>query len=333
MAIIDLTGQVAIVTGAAGGLGRAYALDLAKRGASVVVNDLGGDTRGENGASQLAQAVVEEIVGRGGRAIANADTVATRDGGAAITQAALDHFGRVDIVVNNAGNQRNALFEDLTEDDIESVIAVHLKGAFYVTQPAYRVMKRQGYGRIVFTSSQSGVFGNPYRANYGAAKCGVIGLMRVLVQEAPPSVRINAIMPNATSSRMGTPGGERVDKDFIAEILSRGDRYPGASEPEYCAALLTWLTSPACDFSGEVFSVQRGHYGRVFSALGHGWIAPRGRWPNAEELGNHIDRIRDITEWDEPSRGIDEGDIVVRRLDRHYAAADNEPSGSGQRHH
>lgn len=111
----------------------------------------------------------------------------------------------------HAGNQRNALFEDLTEEDIEAVLAVHLKGAFFVTQPAYRWMKQQGYGRVIFTSSQSGVFGNPHLANYGAAKTGVIGLMRVLVQEAPPEIRINAIMPNAHGSRIGAPDEERVD--------------------------------------------------------------------------------------------------------------------------
>ena len=127
---IDLTGRVAIVTGAAGGLGKAYAKLLAERGAAIVVNDLGGDTRGEGSAISLAEQVAAEIREAGGRAVANCDNVATKAGGEAITACALESFGRVDIVVNNAGNQRNALFEDLTEDDIESVLAVHLKGAF-----------------------------------------------------------------------------------------------------------------------------------------------------------------------------------------------------------
>lgn len=310
---IDLSGQVAIVTGAAGGLGRAYALELAARGAAVVVNDLGGDTRGENRGEALAEAVADEIREAGGRAVANADTVASKAGGEAITACALDHFGRVDIVVNNAGNQRNALFEDLTEEDIESVLAVHLKGAFYVTQPAYRLMKAQGSGRIVFTSSQSGVFGNPYRANYGAAKTGVIGLMRVLVQEAPAGVRVNAIMPNASGSRMGTPGEERVDKDFIAAILARGNAWAERMAPEWCAALVAWLASPACDVTGECFSVLRGHYARVFTGRGSGW-APQDGPPGAEDVAAQLAAIRSAREWDEPLSGITEGDAVSVRL-------------------
>ena len=313
MGTLDLSGQVAIVTGAAGGLGRAYALELARRGAALVVNDLGGDTRGEHPGAALAEAVAEEIRSLGGRAVANADTVASKAGGEAITRCALDHFGRVDILVNNAGNQRNALFEDLTEEDIESVLGVHLKGAFYVTQPAYRLMKVQGAGRIVFTSSQSGVFGNPYRANYGAAKTGVIGLMRVLVQEAPEGVRINAILPNASGSRMGTPGEARVDADFIAAIMARGNAWAERSAPEWCAALVAWLASPACDVSGECFSVLRGHYARVFSARGEGW-APADGPPSSETIAAHMATIRATGAWDEPLSGIGEGDAVTDRL-------------------
>lgn len=315
---IDLGGRVAIVTGAGGGLGRAYARALAERGAAVVVNDLGGDTRGENPAAALAEDVAADIRARGGRAVANADTVATQAGGAAITQAALDHFGRIDIVINNAGNQRNALFEDLTEEDIEAVLAVHLKGSFYVTQPAYRLMKRQGFGRIIFTSSQSGVFGNPYRANYGAAKAGVIGLMRVLVQEAPPAIRINCVMPNASGSRMGAPGEERVDKDFIAAILARGNAYADRSAPDHVAALVTWLASDACDVTGQTYSVLRGHYARVFSGRGEGWAGARGDCASAEDIAAHAAAIAGTATWHEPQSGLDEGDIVRAALDRLY---------------
>lgn len=313
--VIDLSNQVAIVTGAAGGLGKAYAFALAQRGAAVVVNDLGGDTRGENGSGMLAEAVAAEIVSLGGRAIANADSVATQRGGQAITQAALDHFGRIDIVVNNAGNQRNALFEDMTEDDIESVLAVHLKGAFFVTQSAYRQMKQQRYGRIIFTSSQSGVFGNPYRANYGAAKTGVIGLMRVLVQEAPPEIRINAIMPNAQGSRMGAPGEERVDKDFLAKIMARGNAFAERKSPDYCAALVAWLASSACDITGQTFSVLNGNYARIFTGRTAGWSSATGDCPSPEDLAANVAALSDESQWHEPSSGIDEGDIVIAHLE------------------
>lgn len=319
MSAIDLTGQVAIVTGAAGGLGRAYSRLLAARGASVVVNDLGGDTRGENGGIGLAEAVAQEIRQSGGKAIANADSVATKAGGEAITQAALDAFGRVDIVINNAGNQRNALFENMTEEDIESVLAVHLKGAFFVTQPAYRLMKSQGYGRIVFTSSMSGMFGNPYRANYGCAKTAMLGLMRVMVQEAPETIRINSVMPTASGSRMGTPGEDRVDKDYMAEIMKRGNKYGEQGTPEYVAALVAWLCSDACNVTGQTYSVLRGNYSRVFIGHCEGWSGPRGVLPTPEEIAAHMDEISDTAAWDEPLSGLDEGDIVRARLDRRYS--------------
>jgi NAD(P)-dependent dehydrogenase (short-subunit alcohol dehydrogenase family) len=316
---IDLSGRVAIVTGAAGGLGSAYAHSLARRGAAVVVNDLGGDTRGDSQSADLAEQVAQEIRQAGGQAIANSDSVASREGGIAITQAALDAFGRIDIVVNNAGNQRNALFEDMSEEDIESVFAVHLKGAFFVTQPAYRQMKAQGYGRIIFTSSQSGIFGNPYRANYGAAKAGIIGLMRVLVQEAPPEIGINCILPNALGGRMGTPSADRVDADFIAQAMSRAPRYPNAHTPDYAAALVTFLASEACTISGEAFSVMRGHYGRIFTGLINGWVAPQDGAPSPEDIMLHLDAMMEGDAWSEPKSGLDEADFVIAHLDRSYA--------------
>jgi len=319
MESIDLTGRVAIVTGAAGGLGKAYAHLLAARGAAVVVNDLGGDTRGENGGADLSESVVQEIRELGGKAIANADSVATKAGGEAITQAALDAFGRVDIVINNAGNQRNALFENLTEEDIESVLAVHLKGAFYVTQPAYRLMKNNGYGRIVFTSSMSGMFGNPYRSNYGCAKTAMLGLMRVMVQEAPESIKVNSVMPTASGSRMGIPGEERVDKDYMAEIIKRGNKYGEQGTPEYVAALVAWLCSDACDVTGQTYSVMRGNYSRVFIGHSEGWSGPQGKLPKPEDIAAHIGEISNTVRWDEPRSGLDESDIVRARLDRRYS--------------
>lgn len=316
--MIRLDGRVAIVTGAAGGLGKAYARLLAQRGAAVVVNDLGGDTRGEDGGIGLAEEVAADIRAAGGRAVANCDSVATKVGGDAIAACAMDTFGRIDIVVNNAGNQRNALFENLTEEDIESVLAVHLKGAFFVTQPAWREMKRQGYGRVVLTSSQSGMFGNPYRANYGSAKTAMLGLMQVLVQEAPESIRVNSVMPNSSVTRMGAPGGERVDRDFIEKIMARGNRFAEQSGPEWTAALVAWLCSDECNFTGQTFSVLRGNYSRVFIGHTEGWSAPRSVLPTPEDIAANFAAIADTARWDEPASGLDEGDIVTRRLEARY---------------
>ena len=163
-------GRVAIITGAGGGLGRAHALALAHRGASVLVNDLGGALDGSGSSATAAQRVVEEITAFGGVAAPNHDSVATAEGGAAIVQSALDAFGRVDVLINNAGILRDRAFHKMDATLIDQVLDVHLKGAFYVSQPAFRLMREQGYGRIVNTSSASGLFGNFGQANYGAAK-------------------------------------------------------------------------------------------------------------------------------------------------------------------
>jgi NAD(P)-dependent dehydrogenase (short-subunit alcohol dehydrogenase family) len=161
---ISFDGRVAVVTGGGNGLGRDYCLNLAARGARVVVNDLGGTGAGQGASHGAADRVVEEIRAAGGQAVASHDSVATREGGAAIIATAMQAFGRVDIVINNAGFLRNNRFEDLSDEQIDAVMNVHLKGAFYVTQPAYRVMKDQGYGRILFTASASGLYGHPWLA-------------------------------------------------------------------------------------------------------------------------------------------------------------------------
>jgi NAD(P)-dependent dehydrogenase (short-subunit alcohol dehydrogenase family) len=170
MTELRFDGRVAIITGAGGGLGRSHALELARRGAQVVVNDLGGALDGSGSSATAAQHVVDEIAAFGGVAVANHDSVSTPEGGAAIVGAAIDAFGRVDVLVNNAGILRDKAFHKMDTAMIDSVIDVHLKGAFYVSQPAFRLMREQGYGRIVNTSSASGLFGNFGQANYGAAK-------------------------------------------------------------------------------------------------------------------------------------------------------------------
>ena len=176
-------GRVAIITGAGGGLGRSHALELARRGASVLVNDLGGSVDGHGASASAASRVVDEILALGGKAVANHDSVASAEGGEAIVSAAVKAFGRVDIVVNNAGILRDKAFHQMDSAAVDAVIDVHLKGAMFVTQPAFRLMRAQGYGRIVNTTSASGLFGNFGQANYGAAKAGLAGLTRVLSLE------------------------------------------------------------------------------------------------------------------------------------------------------
>src|SRR5215472_1623512 len=183
MADLGFDGKVAIVTGAGGGLGRQHALLLASRGARVVVNDLGGSVSGEGANKGPAEAVAEEIRKAGGEAVSDGNSVATPRGGEAIVQTALDAFGRIDIVVNNAGILRDKTFHNMTPDMLEPVIDVHLKGAFYVTRPAWLKMREQRYGRVVNTSSNSGILGNFGQTNYGAAKMGLVGLTRVLAAE------------------------------------------------------------------------------------------------------------------------------------------------------
>ncbi|HEX9763489.1 MAG TPA: SDR family NAD(P)-dependent oxidoreductase, partial [Acidimicrobiia bacterium] len=193
---ITFDGRVAVVTGAGGGLGREYALELGRRGARVVVNDLGGAVDGTGSSTAAADVVVDEIRANGGEAVPNYDSVSTREGGGAVIQCALDTFGTLDVVINNAGILRDHSFANMTFDEVDAVIDVHLRGAFHVSQPAFVVMKEKGYGRFVHTTSASGLFGNFGQANYGAAKAGIMGLSNVLaIEGAKYNVKSNAVAP------------------------------------------------------------------------------------------------------------------------------------------
>lgn len=201
---IDLSGQVVIVTGAGRGFGRRYALEFARRGAAVVVNDLGSTMNGDGADANVAETVVDEIVGAGGRAVASAHTVATPDGAASIVELATTEFGRLDSVVNNAGILRTGAFEDIAADDWNQVLRVHLDGAFHVTQAAYRVMQRSGGGRFVFIASSAGLFGQPTVAHYAAAKAGTLGLANVVaIEGADHGILANTVLPFG-ESRMAT---------------------------------------------------------------------------------------------------------------------------------
>jgi NAD(P)-dependent dehydrogenase (short-subunit alcohol dehydrogenase family) len=309
---IDFTGRVVVVTGAGGGLGREYCLALATRGAAVVVNDLGGSTTGEGGSREYADRVADEIRAAGGKAVANYDSVATAAGGEAIIRAATDNFGRIDALISNAGNQRNARFGEFTESDIDAVYSVHVKGAFFVAQPASKAMVRQGYGRIILVSSQSGIFGNPIRSNYGAAKTAMIGLMNVIAQEAPAGVVVNCLFPNAVGGRLGgKPGDVRPDADFLAAAATKVPHYIQGMHPSFVAALATYMASDRCMTSQNMYSVLGGKYSRIFVGLTEGWYHPGSVAPSAEDIAAHIAQIDDRSRYDVPRSGLDEMDTVI----------------------
>lgn len=276
---ITFDGRVAVVTGAGGGLGRTYALELARRGARVVVNDLGGAVDGTGASEKAADVVVDEIHDSGGDAVANYDSVATEEGGAAIVQTALDAYDTVDIVINNAGILRDRSFANMTPAEMEAVLDVHLKGAFYVSMPAFRVMKEKSFGRFVFASSGAGLFGNFGQANYGAAKAGLVGLSNVLAIEGMKyNVKSNAIAP--------------VAKTRMTEDLPFADLAPA----EQVTPMVVYLCSESNEYTHEIFTVGGGRYGRVFIATNTGWFAGQDAVPTVEELAEHLEDIRDISE-------------------------------------
>ncbi|MGF7150141.1 NAD(P)-dependent dehydrogenase (short-subunit alcohol dehydrogenase family) [Sphingomonas zeicaulis] len=310
---IDFNGQVAVVTGAGGALGSAFCRALASRGAAIVANDLGGAPTGQGASTGYADAIVAELRAAGARAVASYDSVATAAGGQAIVETALAAFGRVDIVISNAGNQRNGAFGELSEEDIEAVYAVHAKGAFHVCQPAYRAMVGQGYGRIVLVSSQSGIFGNPFRANYGSAKTALIGLMNVIAQEAPAGIAVNTLFPNAQGGRLGgTPLSERPDIDFLKAAGDRTRHFVEGMQPDFVAALACYMASRQCDRSQAMYSVLGGKYSRLFVGLTEGWYRPGPDAPDCDDILRHIDRIDDRSRYDVPLSGLDEMDTVLK---------------------
>jgi NAD(P)-dependent dehydrogenase (short-subunit alcohol dehydrogenase family) len=300
MSDIRFDGRVAVITGAGGGLGKTYALELARRGASVVVNDLGGSSDGRGGSSSMADATVKEITEGGGKAVANYDSVATPEGGKAIVQTALDNFGKVDIVVNNAGILRDKSFLKLEPKDLEAIIDVHLKGAFFVTQPAFASMKENGYGRIVMASSGAGIFGNFGQTNYGAAKMGLVGLMNVLAVEGGKyNIKVNTIAPIATTR--------------LTEALFGGD-FAKALDPAFVTPLVVYLCSEKCELTHEIFDVGGGRYARIFVGMGKGWMAPKGKKPTADDIFDNIDVIRDTKDYLIPTSIAEETGAIIEAL-------------------
>jgi NAD(P)-dependent dehydrogenase (short-subunit alcohol dehydrogenase family) len=274
MSALRFDGRVAVITGGARGLGRAYALLLASRGAKVVVNDIGTTLKGEGVDVGPAQQLVDEIKAAGGDAVASTDSVATAAGGKAIIQTALDTFGRIDILIHNAGIVRKAPLAEMTYEDFDSVLDVHLRGAFHVLRPAFEHMCKAKYGRIVLTSSINGLYGNYQNANYSAAKAGMIALSHVAALEgAEHNVKSNVILPAAVT-RMS----EGIDTSQFPPM-----------PPEMVAPAVAWLCHESCSITGELIVSAAGRMARAYVAETPGIYKPE--W-TVEEFAANIDAIR-----------------------------------------
>ena len=296
MAAIGFEGRVAIVTGAGGGLGREHALLLASRGAQVVVNDLGGAVDGTGASAGPAQRVAEEIEAAGGVAVADTNSVATPEGGEAMVKTALDAFGRVDVVINNAGILRDKSFANMTPDLWDPVVDVHLRGAYCVTRAAWPHLRDQAYGRVVCTASAAGIFGNFGQANYGAAKMGLVGLTRVLAQEgAKYNIRANAIAPVARTRMTETLLGPLADK----------------LDPALVSPVVAWLASEDCPVTGEIYSVGGGRVAKIFVGVTAGFFK---KDLSVEDVRDNFEQIRSEEGYEVPASANGEVALIMPHL-------------------
>jgi NAD(P)-dependent dehydrogenase (short-subunit alcohol dehydrogenase family) len=277
---IRFDNRVAIVTGAGNGLGRAHALLLASRGARVVVNDPGGAVDGKGGDHAAADKVVAEIKAAGGQAVPNYDSVADPKSAANIVKTAVDSFGTIDIVVNNAGVLRDKTFHNMTVDDFDFVVKVHFLGTAYVTHAAWPIMRAKAYGRVVVTSSNSGIYGNFGQANYGGAKLAVVGFMNALRLEGQKyNVLVNALAPVA---------GTRMTESLMTpEMLARLD-------PAFVSPMVAYLCSEQCQRTGDIWSAGAGYFSRIEYREAPG-LRIEGRAPTVEDVADNIDKIADLS--------------------------------------
>jgi len=297
MSNVNFENKAVIVTGAGNGLGKAYALELGSRGAKVIVNDLGGSVDGSGAASSPADDVVNEIIQNGGEAVANYDSVATKDGGESIVQSALDNFGTVDAVINNAGILRDKSFANMSEEELTLILDVHLKGTFFVSQPAFKVMKENNYGRIVNVASPSGLFGNFGQSNYGAAKMGIVGLTNVLaIEGAKYNIKVNVIAPTAYTRMTEALLPEDVGKLFSAELVT---------------PMVVYLASEFCEPSHEIFGVAAGRFARIGIITHNGYVNTNA---SAEDIAKNIEEIRTIKDGTYPMSNEDELLIIQKAI-------------------
>jgi NAD(P)-dependent dehydrogenase (short-subunit alcohol dehydrogenase family) len=305
--MIDFTGQVAIVTGAGRGLGRLYAIELARRGAAVVVNDLGGSMHGDGADTSIADAVVEEIERAGGVAAASHDSVDSPESGEAIVRTAIDRFGRLDAVVSNAGIFNSVAFEDMSPADWRRMLSVHLDGGFYLSQPAYREMKAAGYGRFVFISSSGGMFGQPMEAHYAAAKAGLVGLANVIaIEGAQHGILANTVLPFGFSRMVTETVGDpkALEETGFLKII----------QPELVVPIVAFLASRACEFTHQNYSACAGRFARVFVGLGEGWLAEPDSNPTADDVAAHLSEVSATEPFTVPGSIFEEVFAVCERL-------------------
>ena len=298
MSTISFDGRVAVVTGAGGGLGRLYALELAGRGASVVVNDLGTAPDG-GGVDQpdRAAAVVEEIRSSGGTAVVSNDSVTSAEGGRAIVERAIEAFGRVDVLINNAGILRDRSFLKISAEDLDALLDVHVRGAVFVTQAAFEHMKSAGYGRVLLTTSAAGLFGNFGQASYALAKMALVGLANVLsIEGAKYGITCNVIAPTASTRLTEAVFGEH------AEIFA----------PERVVPMATYLVSEGCTETHGIFSAGGGRFAEVFVAASHGWTSTGE--PTAEDVRDHLPTIANQSDFFVPRDAMEELDTLLSHI-------------------
>jgi NAD(P)-dependent dehydrogenase (short-subunit alcohol dehydrogenase family) len=301
---IAFDGRVAAVTGGGRGLGRAYCLELARRGASVVVDDVSGDHAAE---------VVREIAAAGGAAVACDAPVDEPAGAEAIVDAARRAFGGVDAVVNNAGFMRNGYLEELEPDDLDRLLAVHLRGSWLVTRAAWPALRERGGGRVVMTCSAGGLFAMQAESNYAAAKAGVYGLAKALAFEGREhGIAVNTVLPMAgtrVEHESPVPDYDRHYPDGVREVLAPRRRV------EAVAPLVAFLASPACELTGQTFSAGFGRYARVFVGETPGWVAPDPLVVTAEDVRDHLDEIRALDGFAVPESIYDEVRFIAAALE------------------
>jgi NAD(P)-dependent dehydrogenase (short-subunit alcohol dehydrogenase family)/acyl dehydratase/putative sterol carrier protein len=306
---IRYDGRVAVVTGAGGGLGRAYAIELAKRGCKVVVNDLGGSRDGAGGGSATpAQKVVDEIKAMGGEAVPNYDNVATPEGGAAIVKSAIDAWGRIDILINNAGILRDKTFLKMEPENWNAVLNVHLNGAYHVTSAAWGYMRDQGFGRVIMTTSAAGIYGNFGQANYAAAKGALVGFMNTLKLEGKKyNVLVNTVAPVAAS---------RLTEDvFPPDVLEK-------SKPEFVAPIVLYLCSDQCKTTGNIYNAGMGFFNRAAVFTGPGAVLGKeDTIPTVDDVAAGMGKIKNLADAKEYYQLNDQVMDVVMAFQRPAAAA------------